>query len=122
MALVVGFNNKRFDNRVLSAYSVFNLESLPTLDIMEITTNRLGYRLSLDRLAEHTLGVKKSANGLLALQWYKEGRIDEIISYCRQDVKITRDLFLFGLENRYLLFQNKAGSVVRLPVDFSSCI
>ncbi len=117
--LVIGFNNKRFDNQVLSAYSEFNLASLPTLDIMEVITNRLGYRLSLDRLAEHTLGVKKSANGLLALQWYKEGRIDEIISYCRHDVKITRDLFLFGLENSYLLFQNKAGSIVRLPVDFS---
>ena len=118
--LVVGFNNKRFDNRVLSAYSVFNLATLPTLDIMEVIANRLGYRLSLDRLAEHTLGVKKTANGLMALQWYKEGRFDEIINYCRQDVKITRDLFLFGLRNRYLLFQNKAGSIVRLPVDFSS--
>ena len=118
--LVVGFNNKRFDNKVLSAYSVFNLASLPTLDIMEKITNRLGYRLSLDRLAEHTLGVKKSAYGLQALQWYKEGKMEEIINYCRQDVKITRDIFLFGLENRYLLFKNKAGSVVRLPVDFST--
>jgi len=118
--LVVGFNNKRFDNKVLSAYSVFNLASLPTLDIMEVITSRLGYRLSLDRLAEHTLGVKKSANGLQALQWYKEGKMDEIINYCRQDVKITRDIFLFGLKNRYLLFKNKAGSIVRLPVDFSN--
>jgi len=118
--LVVGFNNKRFDNKVLSAYSVFNLASLPTLDIMEVITNRLGYRLSLDRLAEHTLGVKKSANGLQALQWYKEGKMEEIISYCRHDVKITRDIFLFGLKNRYLLFKNKAGSIVRLPVDFSA--
>ena len=117
--LVIGFNNKRFDNKVLSAYSVFNFATLPTLDIMEVITNRLGYRLSLDRLAEHTLGVKKSANGLQALQWYKEGRMEEIIRYCRQDVKITRDIFLFGLENRYLLFKNKAGSIVRLPVDFS---
>jgi DEAD/DEAH box helicase domain-containing protein len=120
LELVIGFNNKRFDNRVLSAYSVFNFASLPSLDIMEVITDRLGYRLSLDRLAEHTLGIKKSANGLMALQWYKEGRIDEIIHYCRQDVKITRDLFLFGLRNRFLLFQNKAGSVVRLPVDFSA--
>ena len=111
---------KRFDNRVLSAYTVFKLDSLPTMDIMEVITDRLGYRLSLDRLAEHTLGIKKSANGLMALQWFKEGRIDEIIHYCQQDVKITRDLFLFGLKNRYLLFQNKAGSVVRLPVDFSA--
>ncbi len=117
--LVVGFNNKRFDNKVLSAYSVFNLATLPTLDIMEKISNRLGYRLSLDRLAEHTLGIKKSANGLQALQWYKEGKMEEIISYCRQDVKITRDIFLFGLENRYLLFKNKAGAIVRLPVDFS---
>lgn len=117
--LVVGFNNKRFDNKVLSAYSVFNLASLPTLDIMEKISNRLGYRLSLDGLAEHTLGVKKTANGLQALQWYKEGRMEEIISYCRQDVKITRDIFLFGLENRFLLFKNKAGSIVRLPVDFA---
>ena len=117
--LVVGFNNKRFDNKVLSAYSLFNLATLPTLDIMEKITNRLGYRLSLDRLAEHTLGVKKSANGLQALQWYKEGRMEEIIRYCRQDVKITRDIFLYGLKNRYLLFKNKAGSIVRLPVDFS---
>ena len=67
--LVVGFNNKRFDNRVLSAYTPFNFTSLPTLDIMEKISERLGYRLSLDRLAEHTLGVKKSADGLQALQW-----------------------------------------------------
>jgi DEAD/DEAH box helicase domain-containing protein len=87
---------------------------------MEVITNRLGYRLSLDRLAEHTLGVKKSADGLRALQWYKEGKIDDIINYCLQDVRITRDLFLFGLKNRYLLFKNKAGSIVRLPVDFST--
>ncbi len=118
--LVVGFNNKRFDNRVLSAYTPFNFASLPTLDIMEKISERLGYRLSLDRLAEHTLGVKKSADGLQALQWFKEGRIDEIIDYCRQDVRITRDIYLFGLKNRYLLFKNKAGSIVRLPIDFSS--
>ena len=118
--LVVGFNNKRFDNRVLSAYTLFNFASLPTLDIMEKISERLGYRLSLDRLAEHTLGVKKSADGLQALQWFKEGRIDEIIDYCRQDVIITRDIYLFGLKNRYLLFKNKAGSIVRLPIDFSS--
>jgi DEAD/DEAH box helicase domain-containing protein len=120
--LVVGFNNKRFDNKVLPAYTIFNLATLPTLDIMEVITDRLGYRLSLDRLAEHTLGVKKSANGLQALQWFKEGKMDEIEKYCRHDVRITRDLFLFGLENHHLLFQNKAGSVVRLPIDFGPYI
>ncbi len=116
--MVVGFNNRRFDNRVLSAYTSYPLQELPTMDILEHITSRLGYRLSLDRLAENSLGVKKTADGLQALKWYKEGRMDEIIDYCRRDVEITRDLYLYGLRNRYLLFNNKAGQVVRLPVSF----
>ncbi len=119
LELIVGFNNKRFDNRVLSAYTDVNLASLPTLDILEEVHKRLGYRLSLDRLAEKTLGVKKSADGLMALKWYKEGRIDKIITYCRKDVEITRDLLLFAVKNGYLLFQNKAGKTVRCPLGFS---
>ena len=74
--------------------------------------------MSLDRLAEHTLGVKKSANGLLALQWYKEGRIDEIISYCRQDVKITTDLYRFGRDNGYLIYEDKENNKLRIPLDW----
>ena len=118
--LVVGFNNKRFDNRVLSAYTSFRLDDLPTMDILEHITTRLGYRLSLDRLAENTLGVKKTADGLQALKWYREGRMAEIIDYCRRDVEITRDIYLFGLKKGYLLFNNKAGQVVRLPVRFAA--
>ena len=116
--LVVGFNNKRFDNQVLAGYGTHELATRPTVDILEQVKNRLGYRLSLDNLAENTLGVKKSADGLMALKWYSEGRIDKIIAYCRQDVEVTKNLFLFGLENGYLLFKNKAGSQVRCPVDF----
>jgi DEAD/DEAH box helicase domain-containing protein len=117
--LLVGFNNSRFDNTVLSAYTDQPLDEWPNLDLLQEVKKRLGYRLSLDRLAEQTLGIKKSADGLQALQWYKEGRIDKIITYCRHDVEITRDLFLFALENGYLLFQNKAGDVVRCPMLFS---
>ncbi len=117
LELVVGFNNRRFDNRVLKGYGESGLERLPTLDLLEQVTAHLGYRLSLDRIAEHTLGEKKSANGLQALAWYKEGRIDLIRRYCRKDVEITRDLLHFGLENGYFLFRNKAGDVVRLPLN-----
>lgn len=119
LELVVGFNNKRFDNKVLSAYTSRDLSALPALDILEEITSQLGYRLSLDRLAEHTLGVKKSGDGLQALRWYKQGRIEKIRDYCRKDVEITRDLFLHGLRQQHLLFQNKARKVVRLPVNFS---
>ncbi|SHO45329.1 DEAD/DEAH box helicase [Desulfopila aestuarii] len=122
LELIIGFNNKRFDNQVLSGYTNINLNKLPTLDLLEQVSDHLGYRLSLDRLAEHTLGEKKTADGLQALAWYKEGRIDLIQKYCRKDVEITRDILHFALENGYLLFQNKAGKVVRLPLNLEKPI
>jgi DEAD/DEAH box helicase domain-containing protein len=78
--------------------------------------------LSLDRLAEQTLGTKKSADGLQALAWYKEGRIDLIRHYCKKDVEITRDILFHGLEQGYLLFANKAKQIVRLPLALDTAI
>ncbi len=73
--LVVGFNNKRFDYQVLAGYTDRDLSRLPTLDLLEQIQTRLGYRLSLNRLAEQTLGQAKSADGLQALAWFKQGKI-----------------------------------------------
>ncbi|MGD9975876.1 MAG: DEAD/DEAH box helicase [Desulfatirhabdiaceae bacterium] len=115
---IVGFNIKRFDYEVLRGYSGRNIRQLNTLDILEVVHGFLGYRLSLDHLAKVTLGAEKSGDGLQALVWWKEGRIREIVDYCKMDVKLTRDLYLFGRQNRYLLFQNKAKKTVRLPVSF----
>lgn len=116
-SLVVGFNNRRFDYEVLSAYTRKNLLDLPTLDILEVIKDRLGYRLSLNRLVECTLGEQKRADGLQALKWFKEGKIKEIVDYCRTDVELTRNLFLYALEHGHVLFRNKAGKTVRLPMD-----
>lgn len=116
--LVVGFNIKRFDYLVLSGYVTFSWQQIPTLDILEDVHTRLGYRLSLDHLARVSLGAQKNGDGLQALAWWKQGRVDEIIAYCKKDVEITRDLFLFGCKNGYLLFENKAGNRVRLPVNW----
>ena len=88
------------------------------LDILEEIHKRLGYRLSLEHLARVTLNAQKTADGLQALRWWKQGRIREIIDYCKQDVAITRDLFLYGEKNGYLLFNNKAGNTVRIPVNW----
>jgi DEAD/DEAH box helicase domain-containing protein len=116
--LIVGFNILRFDYKVLAGASPFDHRALPTLDILERVHARLGYRLSLDGLAKATLGAQKSATGLDALAWWKEGRIEEITTYCKQDVAVTRDLYTFGRDNGYLLFSNKAGKIVRLPVEW----
>jgi DEAD/DEAH box helicase domain-containing protein len=116
--LVVGFNITRFDYQVLKGYTEFPLHSLPTLDMLQKVYSRLGYRLSLDHLASATLGVKKSGNGMLALRWWAEGQIRKIVAYCRQDVILTRDLYLFGRDNGHLLFRNKAKALVQVQVDW----
>lgn len=115
---LVGFNIKRFDYLVLKGYTEFNFQSLPTLDILESVYQQLGFRLSLDHLATGSLGSAKSADGLQALKWWKEGRIQEIIDYCRMDVTVTRDLFVFGKTHGYLMFQNRAGATQRVPVTW----
>jgi DEAD/DEAH box helicase domain-containing protein len=115
---VVGFNLIRFDYKVLGGLCDFDFHGLPTLDILVKIHETLGYRLSLDHLAQNTLGAQKSADGLMALQWWQEGQLDKIIEYCTQDVRVTRDLYRFGRENRFLVFKNKAGSQVRVPVSW----
>ncbi len=117
-SLVVGFNLLKFDYRVLQGLSDYDFSSLPTLDMLREIEARLGHRLSLDHLARHTLGTNKSANGLMALKWWKEGELDKIVEYCRQDVSVTRDLYLFGRDKGYLMFKNKAGKKVRIPVSW----
>jgi len=120
--LLVGFNNKRFDNRVLSAYTDVNLAKLPTIDLLEEIAKQLGYRLSLNGIAEHTLGIAKSGDGLQALQWYKQREFAKLAKYCKKDVEITNKLFIFGLENGYFLFQNKAKKQVRLPLNLKQAV
>ncbi|WP_029896475.1 DEAD/DEAH box helicase [Desulfohalovibrio reitneri] len=116
--LVVGFNIQRFDYKVLTGAAPFDHASLPTLDMLAHVHSRLGYRLSLDCLAQATLGTAKTADGLQSLAWWKEGLVDRIIDYCKTDVAVTRDLYLHGRSHGHLLFTNKAGSLVRLPVEW----
>ena len=80
----------------------------------------LGFRLSLNHLAQHTLNAEKSADGLVSLQWYKEGKINKIIEYCKQDVEITRDLYLYGEKNGFVKYQSRSGNPRDLKVDWKT--
>ncbi|MBU1612634.1 MAG: DEAD/DEAH box helicase [Proteobacteria bacterium] len=116
--LIIGFNIIRFDYLVLSGLSDFNFRSLPTLDLLGYIHERQGFRIKLDTLAQATLDAAKSADGLQALEWWKEGRLDLITEYCRQDVAVTRDLYLHGVTEGCVYYTNKAGQKVRMPVDW----
>src|SRR3954464_376560 len=76
--LVVGFNNLRFDYEVLHGYTVFDLRQLPTLDLMTNLQETLQHRISLDAIATATFGVEKTAEGMQAIQWFRQGKLMEI--------------------------------------------
>jgi DEAD/DEAH box helicase domain-containing protein len=106
---VIGFNLLGFDYPVLKAYTTERLSDLKTLDLLDDIYNKLGFRVGLDALANATLGANKSADGLLAIQWFREGKIDQLIAYCRDDVAITKQLFEFGRDNGYVAYPDRSG-------------
>jgi len=116
--LVVGFNLLGFDYEVLKGYQDVALESIPTLDIMFQLQERLGFRPKLDSVVQATLGAGKSADGLQALVWWKEGRLDLIEKYCTDDVRLTRDLYLYGRRNRHVLVSRYSGVPIKVEVDW----
>src|SRR5438132_13991200 len=84
--LIVGFNNLRFDYEVLHGYTALDLRQLPTLDLLLDLAEKLQHRLSLDAIATATFGLEKTAEGLQAIQWFREGRLLDIAQYCCYDV------------------------------------
>src|SRR5947207_3539033 len=76
--LIVGFNHLRFDYEVLHGYTALDLRQLPTLDMMIELQNQLQHRLSLDAIATATFGVEKTAEGMKAIQWYREGKLVDV--------------------------------------------
>lgn len=116
--LTVGFNHVEFDLRVLAGAILpmdsrhqryLELRALNHCDLLTEVKSVLGHRLKLDSLARPTLQVGKSADGLQALEWYREGRIDLIIEYCKQDVEVTRRLFEYAVEHGELHYDSRAG-------------
>ena len=116
--LIVGFNHLRFDYEVLHGYTTFDLRQLPTLDMMIELQTRLQHRLSLDSIATATFGVEKSAEGMQAIQWYRQGKLLEIAEYCCYDVKLTRLMHEYGLQYRQLHYRNRFGKKLSVPVNW----
>ena len=106
---IVGFNILAFDYRVLDPYCSTSVLQSRTVDILSIFKRQTGHRIKLDDLAQATLGHGKSGVGTLAVKWWREGRRDKVVSYCRQDVEITRDIFIYGAHNGCLKYPSFDG-------------
>jgi DEAD/DEAH box helicase domain-containing protein len=115
--LIIGFNHLKFDYQVLSAYTTAKLDLRPNLDLLVEIYRVLNRRIGLGHLGEATLGRDKTADGLQSLKWVKEGRLDLVKEYCQQDVRLTWDLYVFARDHGYLLYDDKQGHRLRIPLD-----
>ena len=106
--LVVGFNHIGFDLTVLQPYTMWDLPSQTlNLDLLVELEQKLGHRLKLESIATASLGVGKTADGLEALKWWREGRVLEIAKYCAYDVKVTKAVHEFGARHGFVKYLDR---------------
>jgi DEAD/DEAH box helicase domain-containing protein len=114
---IIGYNVRHFDVQVLQGYYPGSVENFPTFDIMDDVRDKIGRRLSLNELISTTLGLKKTGHGLQAIEFYKEGRWDELKKYCMDDTMLTKALFEYGIKNREVFYLNEVGKI-SIKVDW----
>ncbi|MDE2019316.1 MAG: ribonuclease H-like domain-containing protein [Patescibacteria group bacterium] len=127
---IVGFCMNRYDVPVLNNYfhrlrgvmhkpQIWNMERIDLLEKIESAMG--GQRISLSRLAEANLGVKKGMHGSMAIALYREGKMDELRAYCLNDVKLTKELFdLYESQRFFLVPDKRNGGVLRVEFAGSS--
>ena len=103
--MLVTFNGDHFDIPLLNKYYAGDLTRIKSLDLLVEVKQALGRRIGLGNIAEATIKAGKSANGLEAVKWWKEGKIDLIREYCLQDVKVTKEVYEYALKNGKLKYK-----------------
>lgn len=116
---VVGFNSRGFDFRVLQPYVAFNLKDLKDLDLMLDIKKSAGFRVGLNNACSATFNEGKSGHGADSVQWWREGKQDEVIEYCKQDVLLTRRLHEYGAQHHHVFCKDKQGRRRSVNVTWS---
>lgn len=119
---IIGFNSKGFDVPVLARYAPQNFLKLPHFDILDFVKESSGRRVSLNKIAKDTLGNTKTDSGANAVLYWQKHDSESLIklqSYCEADVAITRDIYDFGLKNKFLKFTDHWNNPRQIEVDFS---
>jgi DEAD/DEAH box helicase domain-containing protein len=114
--LVVGYNTLKFDYRVLRPYTKRRMNQLPSLDLFDHLYRRTNYRSKLDTVASETLGEHKTGHGLEAYEWWKAGDVQRCIDYCREDVRLTYEVYRYGKENGAVFTRDPRGRRTRVAV------
>lgn len=127
---VIGFSMNRYDVPVLNHYfqklgkisgsdgakiippNLWEMDRIDLLDEIELAVRG---RVSLSRLAEANLGVKKEMHGSMAITLYREGKMGELKEYCLNDVRLTKELYDLSRKQNFLMIPDKkTGELVKV--------
>ena len=117
--ILVGYNSDHFDIPILNKYYSGDLTKIKSVDLLKEVKNVLNRRLKLDNLAEATLGQKKIGNGLEAVKWWTEGKIEKVREYCLDDVRLTLELYEYAKKHGFLKYKDFDG-VREIKLDTSN--
>ncbi|OHA26925.1 MAG: hypothetical protein A3C06_02270 [Candidatus Taylorbacteria bacterium RIFCSPHIGHO2_02_FULL_46_13] len=106
--LLIGFNSDHFDIPLLNKYYRGDLTKIKSVDLLKEVRKVLGRRLKLDTLGAATLGRNKTADGLMANVWWKNGKYQKVIDYCIEDVRLTKDLYDYARAKGHLKYRDGA--------------
>lgn len=116
--IFITFNGDHFDIPLLNKYYPGDLLKIKSVDLLKEVHKAAGRRMKLDQIAEGTLGLKKSGNGLDAIKWWREGEVEKVKSYCLDDVRLTKDVYDYALREGRLFFK-EGPNVNEIKLDVS---
>jgi hypothetical protein len=96
-SVLIGYNAIRFDLPYIQRFFDLPPERLArwvtkTIDPYLFMRDTLGITCSLATMLALNRLPTKSASGLIAIVWAKQGRMDLVIDYCMMDTKLTHAL------------------------------
>lgn len=99
---LIGFNSKSFDDKLLAANGVHVQTSYDLFEEILIAAGQKGkaywkegFSYSLGKIGEAN-GYPKTGSGELAPKLWQDGKYQEVIDYCLNDVKVTHELLKLG--------------------------
>ena len=98
----------------MNRYYSGDLLKFSNLDILEEIQKAL---VSATMTLPPRRSVHTNHNGLQAVEWWKQGELQKIKDYCLQDVKVTKEVYEYGLKYGRLLMRIGFGSEGN-PVQF----
>ena len=122
---IVGFSINRYDIPVLQGHFTrlghgIDLNEKEKIDLLDDIKQRMGSRISLEKLSQANLGTGKTGHGAHAIELYNEGKIEELKEYCLKDVELTKALYDLSTTRGYFYIPDReTGALSKLHLKDS---